>query len=351
VSVRDAKLHDEAGRLRALQRYNILDSAPERNFDIITELVRDLLSVPICAISLVDEDRQWWKSRQGLDASQSLRSVAFCDHTIRSRNALVVENACEDSRFAGNPLVTGGPGIRSYAGVPLTTPDGYNVGALCVIDVNTRSFSDRELDLLARFASLVVEQLELRTMAMTDSLTGALSRRGFVEAARQAFSRFVVDGRSAALISFDLDNFKNVNDTFGHGCGNDVLQDVGNLCLRLLRPNDRFGRLGGEEFGILLADSNVRKARACADRIRRALEVAEHPLCGPVTASFGVAVLEPGSTFDEWQIQADRALYTAKNDGRNRTVAYDPLVHGSILSRRHADRGELLETCARWRSE
>ena len=351
MTAHDPQLHDEAGRLRALQRYNILDSAPERNFDIITALVRDLLHVPICAVSLIDEDRQWFKSQQGLDAAETPRSLAFCDHTIRSRRSLVIENAAADPRFAANPLVTGSPNIRSYAGVPLMTPDGYNVGALCAIDQRERTFTEQDLNLLERFGALAVEQMELRTLAMTDSLTGALSRRGFVEAARRAFCNFVNAQRPAALISFDLDKFKSVNDRFGHSCGNDVLQVVGGLCLRLLRPDDRFGRLGGEEFGILLTGCNLRQAVACAERVRKALEQSSHLLCGPVTASFGVATLEGGSDFDDWQMRADRALYAAKDQGRNCVVAFDPTLHETNRQRRRNDISDLIETCARWRTQ
>jgi len=139
MTAHDPQLHDEAGRLRALQRYNILDSAPERNFDIITVLIRDLLRVPMYAVSRIGEDRQWFKSRRWIDATETPRSVAFCDHTIRSRRALVANDAIIDARFANNPLVTGDPHIRSYAGVPLTTPDGYNVGALCAMDQQARA--------------------------------------------------------------------------------------------------------------------------------------------------------------------------------------------------------------------
>lgn len=349
MSVFDPQLHDEAARLRALQRYSILDTGNERNFDIITDLVRDLLGVPICAVSLVDENRQWFKSQQGLALDETPRDQAFCDHTIRLRQPLVVEDATGDSRFSSNPLVTGDPHIRAYAGVPLTTPDGYNVGSLCAIDWEARQFRDDELDLLARFACLVVEQLELRTLAMVDSLTGALSRRGFIEAARKAFCSYLGGGPQAALISFDLDHFKQVNDRYGHACGNDVLQDVGGASLRLLRPADRFGRMGGEEFAVLLCGANLRQAKACAERLRKAFAAIDHPMCGPVTASFGVAMLERGISLDDWQLQADRALYSAKEEGRNCTVLYDRVRHGPTSDRRR-DHRDLIEACARWRS-
>ena len=124
------KFEDEAGRLLALRRYGVLDTAREKNFDVITSLVREVLGVPICAISLIDESRQWFKAIVGLNADGTAREFAFCDHTIRSPGCFVVEDAGADPRFAANPLVTGYPKIRSYAGAPLLTPDGYNGGAL-----------------------------------------------------------------------------------------------------------------------------------------------------------------------------------------------------------------------------
>jgi len=350
VSAFDPKLQDEAARLRALQRYSVLDTGPEQSFDLITGLVRDLLHVPICAVSLIDEQRQSFKSRQGLALTETPRSMAFCDHAIRSYQSLVIEDATRDTRFADNPLVTGDPNIRAYAGVPLTTPEGFNVGSLCAIDRESRRFSPDDLALLERFADLIVEQLELRTLAMTDPLTGALSRRGFIEAARRAFCSHVTDKAAAALISFDLDHFKDVNERLGHDCGNDVLHGIGNAALRLLRPDDRLGRLGGEEFGVLLSGTNLRQAKACAERLRRAFETLSHPRCGPITASFGIAMLERGISLDDWQVRVARALQTAKEQGRNCTMLYDPVRHGPTPDRRRNQR-DLIENCARWRSE
>lgn len=108
--------------------------------------------------------------------------------------------------------------------------------------------------------------------------------------------------------------------------------------------------MGGEEFGILLTGINLRQAKVCAERLRHALEAMGHPLCGPVRASFGVAMLERGISVDDWQIHADRALYCAKDAGRNCTVLFDPVRHGPTPDRRRGQR-ELIEACARWRSE
>jgi len=109
----DKKLTDEPGRMLALKRYGVLDSGREQNFDAITSIVCSVLDVPICAVSLVDEDRQWFKSIVGLDVTETPRELAFCDHTIRARGVMQVDDATADSRFADNALVTSEPHIRS----------------------------------------------------------------------------------------------------------------------------------------------------------------------------------------------------------------------------------------------
>lgn len=131
---------DEPGRLMALRRYAILDTSPEEPFDKLTQLVRDVLGVPIAAVSLIDAERQWFKSITGLTACETSRDISFCSHAIQRQEPMMIPDATLDPRFAGNPLVTGEPGIRSYLGIPLTTPDGYNLGALCAIDLQPRSF-------------------------------------------------------------------------------------------------------------------------------------------------------------------------------------------------------------------
>jgi GAF domain-containing protein len=174
------KLTDEAGRIAALRRYDILDTPADSAFDRITDLVRTLMGVPISAVSLVDTNRQWLKSHPGIAAAETPRSVAFCDRTIRQDQPLIITDAQADARFCDNPLVRGDPGIRSYAGVPLRTPDGYNVGSLCAIDTRVRDFAPEQLAALEGLAPIVVEQMELRLLAERDALSGALTRRFLV---------------------------------------------------------------------------------------------------------------------------------------------------------------------------
>ncbi|NOU28054.1 MAG: response regulator [Polyangiaceae bacterium] len=152
----------EAQRLEALRSYEVLDSDAVDALDSIAELAARLLDVPIALVSLVDSDRQWFKGRFGLDIEQTGRDVSFCGHVVAGDAPLVVSDAREDDRFADNPLVTGEPRIRFYAGVPLRTPDGFTLGTLCAIDQRARSLSAKESEALTLLASLVVDQLQLR---------------------------------------------------------------------------------------------------------------------------------------------------------------------------------------------
>ena len=153
----------EDARLAALRRYNILDTAPERAFERITALASKIFAVPIALITLVDSDRQWFKSCYGVDLRETERKVSFCTYAIQSDEVMVVPNALEDPRFVDNPLVTGELHIRFYAGAPLKTPDGYNLGSLCLIDTEPRRpFGEVQRGMLADLAAVVVDELELR---------------------------------------------------------------------------------------------------------------------------------------------------------------------------------------------
>jgi len=152
----------EAERLESLASYAVLDTDPELGFDDLTALASEILGMPIALVSLVDAGRQWFKSRHGLDATETPRDVAFCAHAILQAAPFVVPDAHDDIRFHDNPLVTGGPLVRAYAGVPLITPQGHALGTLCVIDHRPRQLSPGQLAILERLGRQVVTQLELR---------------------------------------------------------------------------------------------------------------------------------------------------------------------------------------------
>lgn len=157
------KPFDEDRRLDALKSFEVLDTAPEPIFDRITKSVARLFGVPIALVSLIDRDRQWFKSCLGLDVSETRRGLAFCAQAIMQDDVMVIPDALADPRFANNPLVLGAPHIRFYAGAPLVTADGYPLGTLCVIDSKPRAMLTKdERDCLSDFASIVVGALEFR---------------------------------------------------------------------------------------------------------------------------------------------------------------------------------------------
>ncbi|HNN97574.1 MAG TPA: PAS domain S-box protein, partial [Pseudomonadota bacterium] len=183
---------DEEERLRVLRSCNILDTLPEPAFDTLTSLAQQLLRVPISLITLIDSGRQWFKSKQGLTADETPRDISICAHAVASRQPLVLEDARTDPRFADNPDVVGGLGIRFYAGVPLVTHDGYALGTLCVIDTTPRQLSRDGQKLLSTLAAQATAHLEkrretaqlaqqLRAMQQTQATLIALSADSVLE--------------------------------------------------------------------------------------------------------------------------------------------------------------------------
>ena len=472
----------EQQRLRALHQLDLLDTAPEPEFDELVHLAAAICGAPISMVSLVDEDRQWFKAVTGLDATGTSREVAFCDHAIRQPDLMLIEDATQDPRFAGNPLVTGAAGFRFYAGMPVLSPDGFAVGTLCVMDhiprtltaeqraalrilagqANARlelrvkrreleqalaraeavtarltaseqrfqTFMDsgpfmaylkdadgrmlyynetmakhfdvsrtfllnktdaelwpgdlallyREHDLtaldsgglvvvdeqshnpdhststwrsykfpctgadgrtllggvsldvtaeIAREAELHRSQTELeaanrqlRELASIDSLTGLANRRVLDEQLRVAFRKARRTGAPLCMLMLDVDHFKTHNDRFGHAHGDTVLRSLA-LCLRNhLRVGDLLARFGGEEFVVLLEDTEEAHALVLAHRLMDAIRSYPWPLA-PVTVSIGLSTLNPATPdANRLLTLADEALYVAKCAGRNRTIAY-----------------------------
>lgn len=155
--------HNEKERLDALLAYKILDSAPEKDFDDIVKLASEICQTPISTITLVDKDRQWFKSKIGLEFSEGARETSFCAHTLNNpKEMLIIPDSLDDDRFYDSPLVTGFPNIRCYVGVPLVDPNGYALGSLCVIDNHPRSLDNFQLLALEKLANQVINLLELR---------------------------------------------------------------------------------------------------------------------------------------------------------------------------------------------
>ena len=360
----------ETLRLAKLQDYDILDSPPEPAYDDIAKLAAHICEAPIALVSLIDAKRQWFKASVGLDVVETPRSVAFCEHTIQRKQMMIVEDTHLDPIFRGNPLVTGAPHIRFYAGAPLISPDGYALGSLCVVDRQPRRLSAEQKQALERLSRQVVAQMELshhahqlhashktlearvkeRTARLTlalqrlleaqsqlvkreaalrhsslhDPLTGLPNRSYFLQRLNQAIQ---LNSRQPthlyAVLFIDLDNFKPVNDSLGHEVGDLLLQHVAKQIKQLMRSSDLVARLGGDEFAILL--DNIPDE----DHAIVAVERLQERLMSPfifgdrkvfISASIGITYSTAGYREPETALRdADIAMYSAKERTRRQT--------------------------------
>lgn len=327
----------EAARLDALASMDVLDTPPEESFDRITRLTRQIFNVPMATITLIDGHRQWFKSCQGLEVSETPRAPAFCNYAIQQTRPLIVPDTLCDSRFRDNIFVTGAPHLRFYAGAQLRSEDGYAIGTLCAMDNKPRNFDKAQLATLVDLAAIVTGELRLRKLAMRDGLTGALARRAFREQAMRALTLATRHKHDLSCVMLDLDYFKSINDTHGHAVGDLVLKACVEVCQRELRETDMVGRMGGEEFAILLPYTSRETAMHVVENLRAAITriyVQGKSGSVKVSASFGVASLDLSVTdIDGLLARADTALYQAKNAGRNTCIAWqssEPASNGIL---------------------
>lgn len=199
---------NEAQRLQALESYRVLDTPPEKGFDDLTLIAADALDVPIALVSLVDADRQWVKSRYGLDFLETPRDVSFCGHVVAEEKVLVVEDALKDMRFSDNPLVTGEPFVRFYAGCPVRTDDGHVLGTVCAIDHEKRTLTDKQRAVLKRLAAQAMNQLEMRRQLflLTDCADDETPRRKAQECVQEAWAEVCDrEARLSAIVGTAVD--------------------------------------------------------------------------------------------------------------------------------------------------
>ena len=337
---------NEAYRLEALRSYEILDTACEANFDSIARLAAWLTACPISLVSLVDQDRQWFKARHGLSMTQTPRDQAFCAHAILDPSRpLVVPDATQDVRFADSELVTGQPDIRFYAGIPLVSPDGFPLGTLCVIDHTPRQLAPDVLNALTVLAQSVTTNLELhrsmrqmQRIALTDGLTGLPNRRAFMEALGQGIARQRRDSQPFSVLYLDLDGFKQINDRHGHATGDRVLAEVASVLRASVRRTDTAARIGGDEFAVVLVGGDGAEASLVGERLRARLEQRMAANNWAVTASVGaISFLTPPNSEEAALALADDLLYHAKALGKNRVLCSDFPAAGSLTSRRQIE--------------
>lgn len=311
---------NEVARLRSLHALSVLDSEAEDRFDRLTRIANRLFDVPIALVSLVDENRQWFKSCVGLDVLETARDISFCGHAILGDEVMVIEDATTDFRFQDNPLVTGVPYIRFYAGCPLDVGEGLHVGTLCLIDTKPRRFSTSDRKLLADLAAMAQQELRALALANTDELTQLTNRRGFFSLGKKVMAFCNRLQKPVSLVFFDLDGFKAINDRFGHAEGDAALKAFAKLLLSSFRASDVVARLGGDEFAVLLSGTPELDLPTTLHRFYQTLR--EHnqqaDLGYALACSAGTVELNgvAESSFEALVDAADREMYFEKQTKR-----------------------------------
>ena len=342
---------DENKRMAALIRSQLLDTPIEDRFERVIRLACRILNVPIAAFTLVDETRQWFKAVQGVSGLEAPREISFCAHAILGDDTMVVPDTRKDARFIDNPMVTEAPHLGFYAGCPVKSPDGYKIGTLCIADTRPRKLNAEQMTALRDLGGIIETELRLNMLStlqssliseldnanrrtLIDPLTTLWNRDGITTLFKRSWADATRNEEPITALLVDIDHFKKINDTYGHPEGDEVIRNVARSLLAGLRTEDAVGRIGGEEFLVLLPRTGMQQAMPVAERLRKDIEALEILLpCSTqlrVTASFGLASTLPAAPHEagpelagvERLVKlADTALYTAKNAGRNRTAA------------------------------
>jgi diguanylate cyclase (GGDEF)-like protein len=326
-----------------------LDTRRDAAFADLVELAALALGCRFSAISVIDERWQWIKAEIGLDLRQIPLSHSLCRHVVTQNDLLIVRDSTKDARFAANPLVTGGPQLRFYAGVPIRTKDGEPIAVLAILDTKARpaGISEQQkktLETLARQAAVQLESRhdllklnarlakqrslarELRLTSEHDALTGLPNRAMFNRVLGDALNKGKRSGTRTALILVDVDHFKQINDSLGHDAGDAMLCAFASRLRSVLRSEDLAARLGGDEFGIVL------RGLKRSDSLERLAASIHQRLCAPIVhqgriidcrASIGIAVAPDHAEHLESLVKcSDLALAAAKEE-RGRAVIFD----------------------------
>lgn len=314
-------LTDEEGRLGALHRYGLTSIGSFEPLERIARIAQVATGVPMVSISLVGRDDERVLAGRGIKAQSFDREGSLAALAIGAHHPLVIGDIHADQRSAHLDLGRGEFPVGAYLGVPLETSDRYNVGVLAIMDDKPRDFTEEEMTIAINLARLAMSHFASRQLDSQDVITGALTRHRFQAEVEREFERAARYERPAALVFLDIDNFREVNAALGAETADEVLKSVANHAAESLRATDSFGRIGGEEFAMLLPETLSYEASQCAERLREEISRLRFRHADgviSVTASFGIAPFVPALTSAiHWFAQADIALYGSKQAGRN----------------------------------
>jgi len=316
----DGSVTREQVRLATFGALDLIDPEPEDRFDRVTRLAQRVLDVPLAAVSLVRDGRRWFPSRPGEPAAETSPLAPLWARTLLEDDVFVVPDARSDPRFSDNPVVAGEPGIRFFAGYPLTAPDGTKLGALCVIDRRPRELNAVDLDLMRDLAAMVEREFAVLRLATIDELTGVTNRRGLIAVGRHVLAMAERFRRPATLLYVDVDDLKEINDTLGHQTGDRALREVATMLTESLRAADVVARVGGDEFCALLSDTSPETIPHLVARLRARIdELNERPRRNfQLEVSVGWVAYDPAepSSFEALMARGDAQMYEQKQQKR-----------------------------------
>lgn len=333
----------EAQKAEILQCYQILADDRSSGAPCVAESLALALRTPFVFAALNRRYRAWYRCQHGVEQYSESDLQTYFARTHLAQQCFDIEDISEDEFFQSHLEGLCLPKIRALAGVPLTDPHGKRFGTLCVGAPDPRAFSPADLELLQSFGRLVSQDICVRSaaryavrdlielerercdlfeLATVDPLTKALNRRAFMRFSKRELARVQRDKSRLATLMLDIDHFKGVNDEHGHAVGDQVLTKLVAVATETLREEDLVGRLGGEEFAIVLIDTDVQSAMNVANRIRLAIKQVDFlGESGPFNVSLSIGVSAPLSQdnhFKDALARADAALYQAKRNGRDR---------------------------------
>jgi len=334
----------EQQKSEILQRYKILRGDKAHDAVSLGDSISAALKVPFVYVALYKRYRERYRCEHGLNAFYEDHIDAYFARTHLSQGPFFVEDVSEEEYFCAQAEGLDIPSFKFVAGVPLTDPHGKRFGTLCVASEDAREFSAADLQLLTAFGGVVSndicvrsaahyavgdllrleqEKCELFELATIDPLTKALNRRSFEKFANREFARFLREKTYFTTLMLDIDHFKRVNDEHGHAVGDQVIAKFVSVITKCVRQEDLVGRLGGEEFGILMPYSTVPELKLRAEAIRQRIAAAPCSYAGEdiqVSASIGVGIAHARDSVSSVLSRADNALYEAKDQGRDRIV-------------------------------
>ena len=325
---------DETSRLSEVQRYENIGAFSAAKLRRIAALAQSMFGVETVCLTTIHESHQSCHVSIGGAASELARSDTVCQTTIEASRVLVVEDMRQDDRFAHLPQAVEG-GQRFYAGAPLTTPRGYQLGALCLLDPIPRPFGEAERKILQDLADLAMEHMELLRLseaAKTDDLTALWNRRYMIDQINGA----IVADRPCTTLLIDLDGFKDINDSLGHSHGDDALKEIARRLSRFNSEETPVARLGGDEFVVLLDGRSdplaaMEVAQDIVEELGKGMMVGGHLI--HLGASVGVACRTTEGDALQLLGSADLAMYRAKRDGRNRSRLFTREMRATVLER------------------